>query len=541
MYVDGGIRFIRLDAVTGKLLGETVMDDKDPETGEDMHLAYLKRTQGNNMPVAHSDILSCDGKHIWLRSQKITFDGKRLEIGLKSVTEQDPEDFHIFCQNGFLDDSYFFRSYWTYGRRMTGGYGGWYQAGRIVPSGRILCVDDGGVYGYGRKPEFMVNSSVLEYQLFAADKVVTRQSIDQLGKAEREMNTRSSHRNASSSDWLVRHFFPPSHLTASHLTATKLQWTLDQPAMIARAMTVAGNTLFIAGPPDILDERRAYYHPDDPQVQAELKRQAEALEGRNGGYLWALAKTDGKLLTRYGLDTIPVFDGMAAAGDSLYMTTVDGRLMRLSGTKGTALKKADDKPIRIAWNKPEDPNYLLPPVVRKEGDFAKVTRCRVVASKLGYRLRATGSKQVGVAVKKLERPITGSATFRTRIKAVKGGDGLLSNGYLAFGSRANDAALIKCGVRLRAKNASIIQGPLLKGKSKSVEIKVPNDKGLEIVVRVDLKNQKIVYTVDGVTIEAAIQKPLKSITHVGYAIDSALIDFAPVEILLSGARSQKAL
>jgi hypothetical protein len=49
-------------------------------------------------------------------------------------------------------------------------------------------------------------------------------------------------------------------------------------------------------------------------------------------------------------------------------------------------------------------------------------------------------------------------------------------------------------------------------------------------VRVDLKSQKIVYTVDGVTIEAAIQKPLKSITHVGYAIDSALIDFAPVEI-----------
>jgi len=526
MYVDGGIRFIRLDAVTGKLLGETVMDDKDPETGQDMHLAYLKKTQGNNMPVAHSDILSCDGRHIWMRSQKINFDGKRLEIGLQSVREQNPEDFHIFCQNGFLDDTYFFRSYWTYGRRVTGGYGGWYQAGRIVPSGRILCVDDDGVYGYGRKPEFMTNSSVLEYQLFAADKVVTPQSIDQLGKAERAMNARSSHRNASSSDWLLRHFFPPGHLTA-----TKLQWTLDQPALIARAMTVASNTLFIAGPPDFLDERRAFYNPDDTGVQTELKRQVEALEGQHGGYLWALTKTDGKLLARYALDTIPVFDGMAGAGDSLYMTTMDGRLIRLAGTKGTALKKAEDKPIRIAWNKPEDPNYLLPPVVRKEGDFAKVTRCQVVASKLGYRLRATGKKQVGLAVKKLERPITGSATFRTRIKAAKGGDGLLSNGYLAFGSKANDSSLIKCGVRLKAENASIIQGPLLKGKAKSVEINIPDDKELEIVVRVDLKSQKIVYTVDGVTIEAVIQKPLKSITHVGYAIDGALIDFALVEIL----------
>jgi hypothetical protein len=305
---------------------------------------------------------------------------------------------------------------------------------------------------------------------------------------------------------------------------------MDQPAMIARAMTVAGNTLFIAGPPDLLDERRAFHHPDDPQVQAELKHQAEALEGRRGGYLWALTKTNGKLLTRYALDTIPVFDGMAAAGDSLYMTTVDGRLIRLAGTGGTALKKADDKPIRIAWNKPEDPNYLLPPVVRKEGDFAKVTRCRVVASKLGYRLRATGNKQVGVAVKKLDRPITGSATFKTRIKAVSGGDGLLSNGYLAFGNKANDAALIKCGARLRAKNASIIQGPLLKGESKSVKIDAPDDKGMEIVVEVDLKTRKIVYTTNGVKIEARIRQPIKSITHVGYVMDSALIDFAPIEV-----------
>ena len=526
MYVDGGIRFIRLDPVTGKLLDETVMDDKDPETGQDMQLTYLKKTQGNNMPVAHSDILSCDGKHIWMRSQKITFEGKRLEIGLQSVREQNPEDFHIFCQNGFLDDSYFFRSYWTYGRRVTGGYGGWYQAGRIVPSGRILCVDDRGVYGYGRKPEFMVNSSVLEYQLFAADKVVTKQSIDQLGKTEQAMNARSSYRNANSSDWRLRHFFPPVDLTA-----TKLQWKLDQPAMIARAMTAAGKTLFIAGPPDLLDERRAFYNPDDPDVQAELKRQTEALEGRHGGYLWVLTKTDGKLLARYALPTIPVFDGMAATGDGLYMTTVDGHLIRFSGTEGTALRKADDKPVRIIWNKPEDPNYLLPPVVRKEGDFTKVTRCRIIASKLGYRLQATGKKQTGVAVKKLERPITGSATFRTRIKAAPGGDGLLSNGYLAFGDKANDASLIKCGVRLRAKNASIIQGPLLKGKSKSVKIDTADDKVMEIVVKVDLKSQKIVYTVDGVTIEAEIQKPLKSITHVGYAIDGAIIDFAPVEVL----------
>jgi outer membrane protein assembly factor BamB len=525
MYIDGGIRFLRLEPSTGRLLGEEVMNDKDPQTGEDMQLAYLKKTQGNNMPVAHSDILSCDGRHIWMRSQKITFEGKRLEIGLKNVTEQDPEDFHIFCQNGFLDDTYFFRSYWTFGRRVSGGYGGWFRAGRLVPSGRILCFDEGRVYGYGRKPEYMVNSSVLEYQIFAADKVVTQQSIERLDKAEQAINARSSQKNADSSDWRLRYFFP-----AKDLTAVNFQWTLDHPALIASALTVAGDTLFIAGPPDLLDERQAFYCPDDPQVQAKLKRQAEALEGRAGGQLWVLTKTDGKLANRYVLDTIPVFDGMAAAGGSLYMATVDGRVICLAETGGTALKKVGDEPVRVAWEKSEDPSYLLPSVEQIEGDFATVVRCRVASSELGYRLQGTGKKQVGVAVKKLDRPITGSVTFRTRMKAVPDSRGLQSNGYLAFGDGAEDAMLIKCGARLRTQNALIVQGPLLKGKSESARINVPDSEGVEIVVSVNLTTAKLVYTANGVTVEAQIQRPLKSITHVGYVIDNSLIDFAPVEV-----------
>ena len=355
MYVDGGVRLIRLDPMTGRLLGETVMNDRDPETGEDMHLAYLKKTQGNNMPVAHSDILSCDGRNLWMRSQKITLDGKRLEIGLQPVTQQEPEDFHIFCQNGFLDDSYFFRSYWTYGRRVSGGYGGWPTAGRLVPSGRILCVDEGRVYGFGRKPEYMVNSSVLEHQLFAADKMVTQQDIARISKAERAMNERSSYRNASSSDWKLRYFFPTNDLTAA-----TFQWKLDQPSMIARAMTVAGDRLFVSGPPDLVDERQAFHNPDDPAIQAVLKRQAEAYDGREGGQLWVMSKADGNVITRYALDTIPIFDGMAAAGDSLYLATTDGRVLCLSGAGKAPLQKIDDKPIRNAWDKPEDPSYLLP-------------------------------------------------------------------------------------------------------------------------------------------------------------------------------------
>ena len=525
MYLDGGIHFIRLDPLTGKLLGEVVMNDKDPETEEDMHLAYLKKTQGNNMPVGLSDVLSCDGRHVWMRSQKFDFQGQRLEIGLKSVNEQTPEDCHLFCQIGFLDDSYFFRSYWTYGRRVSGGYGGWMQAGRLVPAGRILCFDSKNVYGYGRKPAYMVNASVLEYQLFAADKAVTAEAIDQVGKANRRMNTRSSQRNANSSDWRLRHFFP-----SKDLTAARFQWTMNQPAVITRAMVVAGDTLFVAGPPDLIDERRAFYLPDDPEVQATLKRQAEALEGRHGGQLWALSKSDGKVLARYALDTIPVFDGLAAAGGRLYLTTVNGRVLCLGGAGAEALKPIAGEPVPVAWDKPEDPNYLLPPPEPKDGDFTRVTRCKVFSSKLGYRVRANGKKQAGLAVKKLEQPITGTATFKTRVKAVPGGRGLLRNGYIAFGDGPKDEQLVKCGARLAAKTATIVQGPLLKSKPKHAPIKAPGDKALAIVVKVDLTAQKVTCTVDGVKIESPLKRPLKSITHLGYAVDSALIDFAPVEI-----------
>ena len=35
---------------------------------------------------------------------------------------------------------------------------------------RILVVDDDNVYGYGQKPEFLTESIITEYSLYAADK-----------------------------------------------------------------------------------------------------------------------------------------------------------------------------------------------------------------------------------------------------------------------------------------------------------------------------------------------------------------------------------
>ncbi len=527
IYLDGGIRLLRLDAATGKLLGEVVWDENDPASGETMHNAYLKKTPGNTMPVGLSDVLSCDGRHIWMRSQKIDFNGKRSEMTVLPATDQPPHDAHLFCQIGFVDDSYFFRSYWTYGRRTTGGYGGWFQAGRYVPSGRILCFDDEAVYGYGRKPEYMVNSSVVEYQLFAANKAVRPEDIAATQKTERALSQRRPERSAASSDWRARWFY-----SKQELSAACLQWEVDQPAVFARAMCIAGDRLFVAGPPDVVDERYAYHNPDDPDVRALLARQEEAYAGGRGGQLWVVNKADGKPVARYMLDTIPAFDGMAAAAGRLYLSTVDGRVMSFTGSGMAALPSIETQPLQTIWDKPEDPKYLLPLPEPKDADFTTVRGCKVFASTLGYRLKANGKQSLGIVLKKLDEPITGTAVFRTTIRAVRDSQGLLRNGLLAFGGSAKEAGLVKCGVRLQQQKAGIVQGPFRDEERTAVsaEVDAPENRGLEAVVTVDLAAQKVTYVANGVRLEAKLKPPLPAVTHVGYVMDSALIDVAPIEI-----------
>ncbi|MBT3380356.1 MAG: PQQ-binding-like beta-propeller repeat protein [Lentisphaerae bacterium] len=527
IYLDGGIRFLRLEAETGTLLGEVVWDENDPDSDESMHNAYLKKTPGNTMPVGLSDVLSCDGKNLWMRSQKIDLEGNRSEMKVLAATEQPPEDAHLFCQVGLTDDSYFFRSYWTYGRRMTGGYGGWYQAGRVVPSGRILCFDDDAVYGYGRKPEYMVNSSVVEYQLFAANKAVTREDIKRVGTADRAIRKRRGEKNATSSDWRLRWFFPQKDLTA-----TRFGWRVDQPSVFVRAMCLAEDKLYVAGPADVVDERYAYCNPDDPNVLALLKRQERAYAGQTGGQLWSVDRETGGVLTRHAIDTIPVFDGMAAAGGRLYMTTVEGRVISLSASSISSLPSLADQPENTVWAEPEDPKYLLPPPEPKDADFSVLKQCKTFASELGYRLQANGKKTECLALKKLDEPLNGVVTLRTKIRAVLNSKGLLRNGYLAFGNSDKEAELIKCGVRLQPQRAAIIQGAFSSGEKKAVgaTVKAPEKKGMDALVTVDLDAQTVTLLANGVTIEAKLAVPLKQITYVGYFMESALIDVTPVVI-----------
>jgi outer membrane protein assembly factor BamB len=169
-FLDGGLRLVRLELASGKKLSETIMDETNPETGNNIQ----EKLQILQMPVGLPDILSADDKFVYMRSQKFDLEGNRLEIGpisgefVKQGSAQRGEGVHLFAPMGFLDDSWFHRSYWVMGRSFAGGHGGYYQAGRFAPSGDIMVNGGGYVFGYGRKPEYFRWTTTMERQLYAA-------------------------------------------------------------------------------------------------------------------------------------------------------------------------------------------------------------------------------------------------------------------------------------------------------------------------------------------------------------------------------------
>jgi hypothetical protein len=179
--------------------------------------------------------------------------------------------------SGFLDDTWHDRMYWTYSRLWPGR-----SYGTTVPkAGQILVFDETTTYALkafaepgGMSPKFVPGTKGYRLTADANDCEPTRS----LGRAA-----------------------PP-------------KWSVSIPIR-ARAMVLAGGTLFLAGPPDVVPS-------EDPYA---------GLEGRRGASLWAVSAADGRKLAEYPLDGVPVFDGMAAAGKRLYVSTTDGNVQCFSG------------------------------------------------------------------------------------------------------------------------------------------------------------------------------------------------------------------
>ncbi|UCF15607.1 MAG: PQQ-binding-like beta-propeller repeat protein [Phycisphaerales bacterium] len=292
-YLDGSIRLLRLNAKTGELLSETIIDHRDPETG------YQRKgsVSGTNIPGALPDVLSCDGRSIFMRHNRFDLEGR----------PQEPDVPHLFSSAGFVEDSWWHRTYWQFGTAMGTNYGGWPQSGNRVPAGRILAFDDDYIYGFGRsqyihhgahvgidgatvfhfRPKQDAQRRFTHYRAFAVERqrAVRNQPADAGAKRKRSAVSRGG---------------------------KKYRWTGQQP-VIARAIVLTRNSLFLAGPRDVFSSAEP----------------AATLEGRRGGLLLVLSTADGSELARHELESPPVFDGMAASRGRLYMAATNGEVLCL--------------------------------------------------------------------------------------------------------------------------------------------------------------------------------------------------------------------
>ncbi|MFA6561286.1 MAG: PQQ-binding-like beta-propeller repeat protein [Verrucomicrobiia bacterium] len=512
-FLDGGMRLLGLDAKTGQKVYETILNDRDPKTGQPLH-DFVKQL---DMPTALPDILSSDGRSIYMRAQAFDLKGARHEFAPMDPKEQTGEGVHLFSRSGFLDGDWWHRSFWMYGKGVFSGYGGWYQPANYAPAGRLMVFDDTLVYGFDRKPESMCNASVYEYFLYGADKQTSADRIVRVQKATGRINAASSKRSAVSSDWATRRKF-----SISELTAAGYKWAEGDMPLQARGMALAGGGLFVAGPPDLVNEERAFKNQDDPAIKAKLVEQAAALEGKRGALLWAFSAADGRKLAAWQLDSMPIFDGMAAANGRLFFASTDGKVVCL-GSEGTALKPAPDAKMAPLDISVKATDIQLP---SKDADFAKLQQARVFQTELGYRV-AADAKQIGMALKKLDAPLTGKITLKCKLQFT--GVAGLRNGYLAFGDSADESKLVKCGLRVAMKTAAIIQGPLSKNKGATTAYEIDAEKPHELVVTMDQASGVVTFKSGKATVTAKLAKPMQSITHVGYCTNHATVDFSPVE------------
>ncbi|MBN2313805.1 MAG: PQQ-like beta-propeller repeat protein, partial [Sedimentisphaerales bacterium] len=319
-FLDGGLRFYKLNARTGELLAVRKMDDKVPESGENIQKLQAGWC-GLTMPVANPDILTSDGKSIFMRTQPFDLDGNRLRIAPDlDVQHQDREGVHLFSPVGLLDDNWHHRSYWMYGVTSVYGWRVWFEGAKHAPSGRILSFDENTIYGFARKPNFLAQAPTIEYQLYKADKRPAPDGPDRVAKNAAE---HTKEREWNQTQWLSR----GKLYTPKQLTAINYQWIKPDLPIQARAMVLAKNALFIAGPPDVIDEVDLWHRPDEASLKQKLAEQTEAWRGRRGGSLWAVSTEDGSRLASIDLEAPPVFDGMIAAGNKLFLSLMNGRIV----------------------------------------------------------------------------------------------------------------------------------------------------------------------------------------------------------------------
>jgi outer membrane protein assembly factor BamB len=283
-YMDGGIVFYQLDPVTGEQLARKVLYHLNPDTGEEIG---IEKRGSFNMLGCASDILTGDGEQIYMKHLAFDKEGKESETSTP----------HLYSVTGMLDEEWFVRAYWRYGKVHGAGWSKWAQAGNQVPFGRIMCIDDNKIYGYGR--ETVVGGSTGHktdsYHIFSSDSVAPPAPTPEEKKDARRGKGKKPR---------VKYTPPPKH------------WSTKEPITV-RAMALTKDKMIIAGPVALgkKEGHLAFANADEAQ---------DAFEGKKDMYLQMINKEDGSKVFEAKITDYPSFDGLSVAEGKIFMTSKDG-------------------------------------------------------------------------------------------------------------------------------------------------------------------------------------------------------------------------
>ncbi len=306
-FIDGGIRLHCLDTDTGAIIRQNTLEGPWPDISKS---SYAFHEDGYR-----SDILTTDGQYLYMGRTALDQELNEAaveRINLIGTQRGDELEYRIMpgmrlvATAGFLDDACWNRSWWMYARVWPG----FHYAQQAPKSGQLLVFDDTTCYTVKHYSTRNRHSPMLfpgnGYLLFADDN--DNEPLFYRGEGE------------------------PRPIPWEPELPEETRWTIFQDAAVDKgpgftrsaparwtawvtvrveAMALAGERLFIAGTPDVVPE-------DDPLA---------ALEGRMGGLLQVVSASDGAVIAEYPLPARPVFDGLSAARERLFIATADGQVL----------------------------------------------------------------------------------------------------------------------------------------------------------------------------------------------------------------------
>jgi len=309
-YLNGGIHVYGLEPATGKILHKCILEGPHPTVDGQRDVAFF--TLG-----ANSDVLVSEGGFLYMRQKKMTPDLEEIKVEVLSSKGAQDVGTHIFSTAGMLDGSWYNRTFWMY----SGRWPGFQLANQAPKSGQLLVVDDKKTYAvrmfYRRNAHSPMFFPGKEGYLLFADLNTNEPQIfgEQGSRKPSEWLPQSDYARGGSRGMrnLESEAFGQDKMIG-YTRAEPPVWTQWIPVRI-RAMVKAGDTLFVAGAPDVFD-------PKDPY---------SAFEARKGAQLVAVSAGDGKKLSETPLESPPVFDGMIAAHGRLFACLRDGSVVCLTG------------------------------------------------------------------------------------------------------------------------------------------------------------------------------------------------------------------